>query len=740
MTSFVMLWLQISLAGASMAAVILGLRALFGQRVSPRLWSALWLLVLLRLCLPVTLESPVQLTGLQPATPEVQTVLPAQPSSDTAESLSPAVDTNPVLSSDIPASVEPSARTASAVELDRSYWLAVLWLAGAAVVLCHAALKAALFHRRFIRTAALADGDITAIVDRHRQALRVQRRITVRVSPQLTAPVVFGWLKPCILLPQSLAETMSADRLAYVLLHEVYHVRRGDILLSHVWLLAKAAHWFNPLVWLAHRAMTDDIELRCDQLVSSRLSENEQLEYTQSLIDVFRTMKRHEAFPASASLCGRRSHLDRRVRRMLAPVRRSMPALAVTALLALVMAAAVFTSACGMTANLSGASVPSLGEVWKEDIPMDDGSVLARVDAAVSMPDTDEFPIAAVFAAPFNQHQITQLASHFSEGAGLIFSDTPTSAELEERIAKCNAALESGDYGSQTAASLRDMIDESEMLLAMKPQIEVPTDSSLKPNPMHAGGYLHAVVSANRSGEITAAVSDDASFFSYNTIDDNDMLMPLADSAPASPGLKLTGEQAVQQAKKLLTALSSSYEVISVQRGKARDLWGNDEQGWIVKCAQTAYDIPIRYAVMKATGQTDSINRLLNSGDISLHYDDNGLRAFLWTNPLQAGDVKNSSARLMDFDEIKNLFAKNAKEIYADKLPARGLALRVTGVELAYATMPQDDGAFALIPAWIFSGGFEDAQGNIYTADTYEPALMALSATDGTLLGSSYFE
>ena len=266
---------------------------------------------------------------------------------------------------------------------------------------------------------------------------------------------------------------------------------------------------------------------------------------------------------------------------------------------------------------------------------------------------------------------------------------------------------------------------------------------------------LSSIISWRDSG---AAVSDDASFFTYDTIDDGNMLMPLADGAPASPSLKLTGEQAKQQAKELLQALDASgYEVISVQRGETRHIWGDAEQGWIITCAQTTAGIPIRYASQSASFRLDLNERtgaltdpgtggavkpvpILSKGNIFLHYDDNGLRAFLWTNPLQAGDVKNSSVRLMDFGEIKNLFMKNVKELYADKLPVRDLILRVTGVELAYATMPQDDGTFALIPAWVFSGGFEDVHGNVSTADIYDPALMALSATDGTLLGFSYFE
>ena len=63
-------------------------------------------------------------------------------------------------------------------------------------------------------------------------------------------PCTAGWIRPVILLPDEYS-TWSRERLEVVLLHEMSHIRRMDIvphLLSEV---ARVIYWFNPLVWLA---------------------------------------------------------------------------------------------------------------------------------------------------------------------------------------------------------------------------------------------------------------------------------------------------------------------------------------------------------------------------------------------------------------------------------------------------------------------------------------------------------
>ena len=70
--------------------------------------------------------------------------------------------------------------------------------------------------------------------------------------PGLSVPMLAGLLRPALLLPDRMP---AGDALRFSLLHELTHFRRRDIWRKALALWVRAVHWFNPLVWLALRAM-----------------------------------------------------------------------------------------------------------------------------------------------------------------------------------------------------------------------------------------------------------------------------------------------------------------------------------------------------------------------------------------------------------------------------------------------------------------------------------------------------
>ena len=80
------------------------------------------------------------------------------------------------------------------------------------------------------------------------------------------AAMTWGWLKPVVMLPQSATE-WSPQKCETVLLHELAHVRRNDSLSQMFALAVCAIYWFNPLVWLAARAMRAEAEKAADDRV-----------------------------------------------------------------------------------------------------------------------------------------------------------------------------------------------------------------------------------------------------------------------------------------------------------------------------------------------------------------------------------------------------------------------------------------------------------------------------------------
>ncbi len=60
---------------------------------------------------------------------------------------------------------------------------------------------------------------------------------------------------------------LSEPELGYVLLHERTHIRRRDYLIKLLSFLALSVHWFNPVIWLACRLMSRDMEMSCDERI-----------------------------------------------------------------------------------------------------------------------------------------------------------------------------------------------------------------------------------------------------------------------------------------------------------------------------------------------------------------------------------------------------------------------------------------------------------------------------------------
>ena len=100
----------------------------------------------------------------------------------------------------------------------------------------------------------------------------------------LPTVAVHGWLRPTILVPDGLRERFSTEEIRGMFIHELSHVRRGDLIWSHVLLAVCALHWFNPLVWLLARRMRADAELECDRLALESLSHTQRRHYGEALL------------------------------------------------------------------------------------------------------------------------------------------------------------------------------------------------------------------------------------------------------------------------------------------------------------------------------------------------------------------------------------------------------------------------------------------------------------------------
>src|SRR5262249_33664796 len=168
------------------------------------------------------------------------------------------------------------------------------------------------------------------------------------------------------LLPNDLSDTLSASELQHVLLHELVHIRRRDVLLNWVWISMQAWHWFNPVLWLAFRKLRAERELVCDAAVLACLPAGERGTYGTTLLRLASMVTERAPLPGLATVLDPKPKLERRIRMILAYRPVSWKLTATTAMLVATLTGVLFTRAAEKKAD-TPAAIPAPAPASKPD-------------------------------------------------------------------------------------------------------------------------------------------------------------------------------------------------------------------------------------------------------------------------------------------------------------------------------------------------------------------------------------
>jgi len=102
-------------------------------------------------------------------------------------------------------------------------------------------------------------------------SFRLKRRVQIYINDSIKVPITYGVICPKIIIQSQVLEDNSL--LKYVIIHEMIHIKKFDIVLTHIKNLIACLHWYNPFILVASRYMEDDLELLCDKLVIQRVGD-----------------------------------------------------------------------------------------------------------------------------------------------------------------------------------------------------------------------------------------------------------------------------------------------------------------------------------------------------------------------------------------------------------------------------------------------------------------------------------
>lgn len=252
---------EVLTVSALILAVLL-VRAIFKNRVPKRMVYTLWLVVLVKLCLPGTLVSLPVLPAEEAAAPVQRVELPVQPLP--AQQPVQAV-TQPQTPVQQPVSPAQEAAEAPAKPLTAMQIFQIVWAGGSAL------LGLWLFGTWLVFMVQL---------HKSRRFLGRHGRTRIYISSTVKSPCLAG-LVPAVYLTEDVLQTAETE---LILRHELTHLRHLDHLWSFCRAAAVIAYWWNPFIWLAAILSKRDAELACDEAVAAGLSDAQRLVYARAIL------------------------------------------------------------------------------------------------------------------------------------------------------------------------------------------------------------------------------------------------------------------------------------------------------------------------------------------------------------------------------------------------------------------------------------------------------------------------
>lgn len=341
MAEFLHTLLVLTALGSVLTGLLLLSRPLIRSKT---VFYYLWLLVLVRLCLPVGVTIP--LPARAPEAP-AQTVVQQQPA---ARPVQPEQVQRPDGQGE---TAEPQTRPETQTVRPAASWRSVLtspvlwfalWGVGAAFCL----LRQAWGYRRFARLVRASgiypEPEALALLSN----LDPSGRVGLTVCPYVSTPMLLGVIRPTIVLPCE----VEGDRLGDILAHELTHARRQDLLYKWFAVAVTSVHWFNPLMVVVRRQLNRACELSCDETVVKRLDAAGRRHYGETLLAMAAGQSTRSLL--AVTLSEEKKHLKERLVGVMKYQKQGPAALALTLVLAVALA--------GCAAIWGAQPAPSAGE------------------------------------------------------------------------------------------------------------------------------------------------------------------------------------------------------------------------------------------------------------------------------------------------------------------------------------------------------------------------------------------
>ncbi|MEH7094420.1 M56 family metallopeptidase [Neobacillus vireti] len=322
--------IETTIMSSILVALIIGVKILLRNRLTPRWHFLLWMILIVRLLLPWSPDSSYSIYSILSRSYEKAVSIQSHPvvsseNESNQETTTDVSDTSAVteeerFSTDSEQTTKNS-KTESTVPLEKQkeesislHTIALYtWLAGVIGLGFVTYLINRQLHRYIQKQPVITDKRIVKVFENCKQSMSVQQSIPLLLAGKISSPTVLGFFRPRILLSNVYLSQLSDQQLRHIFYHELAHIKRSDVGVN--WLMHSLLifNWFNPILWFAYVCMREDQELACDAYALTFMEEEEKIPYGLTIISLLEHYSKNYQIPSLANLSRNKRILKRRI-------------------------------------------------------------------------------------------------------------------------------------------------------------------------------------------------------------------------------------------------------------------------------------------------------------------------------------------------------------------------------------------------------------------------------------------
>lgn len=325
LTSFANWLFQTSLKASILAGFILLIQFIFRKKLSPQWRYALWLLLLVRLVLPFEIESRLSVFNwieVENFNEEIIEKYDAQVPFQFETLPESKPETPPVLKNETSRAIQfaqvESENSQQTIQGNQSRltiidYLSLIWILGVLLFTFTASRANIRLWRKVKNQQPIQNPSLLALLEKCRKNSNIKRKIVLVELEEIQSPMLFGCWQPRILLPEKISQRLSGADLTNIFMHELAHLKRGDLPVAWLATVLQILHWFNPVIWFAFYRMREDRELACDAMTIGTVGAENSTAYGQTIVNLLTHISTMPRQPLTVGILENQKNLERRL-------------------------------------------------------------------------------------------------------------------------------------------------------------------------------------------------------------------------------------------------------------------------------------------------------------------------------------------------------------------------------------------------------------------------------------------